>query len=247
MRKLFIAPVIFMLLFGAVPECFADGASVYAGSASAKPGNTIQISISLSEKINLTDLGLEVGYDASVLTLTGIEDKTAGDAAFITAQNYTANPYNFGWTDVQNNAFEGEIAVLIFSVSRTASPGEYPVTVSYYKGRNGSYVDGIDVNYDENKAPVKLSYSDGSVKITKNGISISDVCISFTISLDGAESGGTIAAALYDECGRLLAVNDYPAADSVNISFNKMGAYVKILWWDMEALIPLADGEKIII
>ena len=55
--------------------------------------------------------------------------------------------------------------MLTFAVDEAAAVGNYPITVSYYKGRNGNYTDGRDVNFNQNDVALGLRYVAGSVEV----------------------------------------------------------------------------------
>lgn len=70
--------------------------------------------------------------------------------------------------------------------------------------------------------------------------------ISFSVSLDGDTSTGTVWAAIYDSNGKLNAVKQYQAADTVNVVFDVgvTGAYVKIMWWN-DNMQPMCEAQTI--
>ncbi len=127
------------------------------------PGKEIQVTVDLANNKGFVDLGIEVGYNSDVMTLTGITANSGVGATFTSAQSYTANPYNFGWSGISNITYNGNLATLTFTVAENASDGVYPITVDYYKGRNRDYKDGEDVNYDENDKAVGFVYISGNV------------------------------------------------------------------------------------
>ncbi len=111
---------------------------------------------------------MDIAYDKNVLTLTSAKNNTSVGAVYTPSQNISANPYHIGWGSTNNVTFNGTLVTLTFAVSSSAAEGEYPITVSYYKGGSGNYTDGTDVNYDENFNPLKLNYINGAVKVSSH-------------------------------------------------------------------------------
>lgn len=81
------------------------------------------------------------------------------------SQAISENPYNLVWNNISNITYNGTIATLEFKISDSAEMGNYPIIVSYYKGRDGQYEDGADVNYDENFEPLDLVYVSGNITV----------------------------------------------------------------------------------
>lgn len=131
-------------------------------------GETVDVALELSNNRGFANLGLEAKYDSSVLTLLKVSDNKDTGATFTAAQSTFSNPFNVGWDSISNVTYNGNLATFTFKISEEAPPGKYPVTLSYYKGRDGNYVDGISVNYDENDNPLNLCYKDGFVTVLEN-------------------------------------------------------------------------------
>ncbi len=174
MRNKFLSVTLVMVLLLAVfiaapaSQVTAANPQISVGTAAGSHGDTLEIPVVLSGNTGFSSLGIEIGYDASILELTAVTGNTNVGATFTKAQTLSAMPYNLGWNSAENNTFNGTLATLSFSVLSSAA-GEYPISVSYYKGRNGNYTDGYDVNYDENFEALGLSYQGG--KITVQGTS----------------------------------------------------------------------------
>lgn len=219
------------------------GTFVKAGLVSGSTGETVSVPITLSNNNGFSNLSVEVGYDSSVLTLTNVTAGQTG-ATYTAAQSITANPYNMGWDSTSDNTFNGTLATLEFEIAANAALGNYPITISYYKGRNGDYEDGSDVNYDENFSPLNLSYVTGYVTISNGAtpnksISVKDMqnsdLLTFKAYLKSNEQiTGIAIAAVYDIDGMLIAVKQYDAASEVPFSFSDIqnAAKVKVFWWD---------------
>lgn len=226
------------------------GPSITIGNATGKKGDTVEIPVILENNTGFSSLGIEIGYDEKVLSLTNVVANSNTGATFTKAQDFTVKPYNMSWDSASNTTFNGTLATLTFEIISN-NAGTYPITVDYYKGRNGNYIDGNNVNYDENFEPLGLEYVSGDVRVIKvsgggSGGSMSVSGISFSVSLDGDTSTGTVWAAIYDSNGKLNAIKQYPAADTVNVVFDVgvTGAYVKIMWWN-DNMQPMCEAQTI--
>ena len=235
----------------------ASGMTVSAGNVSCDAGGSVSIPITLSGNTGFSNLGIEVEYDSSALTLKKVAAGSTG-ATYTAAQSITANPYNMGWDSTSNNTFNGTLATLEFEIAGNAAPGNYPITVSYYKGRNGNYEDGSDVNYDESFAPLNLSYVGGYVTVSGGAVSGKSIAVgdvqndgnlSFEASLTSDESiTGIVIAAIYDADSTLIAVKQYRAAAENRFSFSDIqnAATVKVFWWEsVNGMSPQAHTKKI--
>ena len=154
---------------------------------------------------------------------------------------------------MSNNTFNGILATLEFEISTSAS-GDYPVTVSYYKGRNGNYEDGSDVNYDENFSPINLKYVNGKITVsTKNSIDVSNIengnTLKFKMHLNSSETiTGVMITAVYDTDSKLIAVKSYKAAKDINCSFSDISnaEKIKIFWWNSVESLNAISNVKIV-
>jgi len=205
--------------------------TVTVGSATGEKGDFVSIPVVLSANTGFANLGIEIGYDKEALVLTSVVPSPEVGATYSPAQTLSANPYNMMWYSNTNTNFSGTLATLTFEIIAD-NLGEYPVTVDYYKGRNGNFIDGVNVNYDENFDAIELMYASGSV------INV----IAFDAEFSGDTSIGTVWAALYDEKNVLQCVKSYQPSDKVKVTFDKdvTGAYAKVMWWN-DNMKPLCN------
>lgn len=133
-------------------------------SVCARPGNTVQVRLMLDRNPGFANLGLAIGYDTNVMTLTKVENKVTG-TTFISSKTYTAQPYTLSWTTVNNNTTTGMLAILTFQIKKDAAYGVYPITVSFNRGPNGAFIDGTHVNYDKDDNALNLRYVGSSADI----------------------------------------------------------------------------------
>ncbi|MBQ2663020.1 MAG: hypothetical protein IJG16_02620 [Clostridia bacterium] len=168
MKRLLSLSIVFAILMSLCKfSANAAGMTVTVGTASCLAGETVSIPIALSGNTGFSNLGIEIEYDETFLTLTNITAGQTG-ATYTAAQSIAANPYNMVWNSTSNNSFNGTIATLDFEIAANAALGGYPITLSYYKGRNGDYEDGSDVNYDEDFNALNLTYVSGSVEVVSS-------------------------------------------------------------------------------
>ena len=222
---------------------------ISADNLTAKCGDTVKFPIRIEQEIGFSDLSIEIGYDSDALELAEVEENKGIGATFTKAEFLNTNPYNMNWASTANTKYSGTLVTLYFKV-KTKKPGIYPISVDFYKGRDGNYTDGNDVNYDENFEAINLLYSSGSITVISSGESSGGSMvvsgISFTVKLAGDTSIGNVYAAIYDASGRLKNLKQYPAADSVKIEFDAgvTGSYVKIMWWD-DNMKPMCKAQNI--
>lgn len=242
------------------------GVFVKLGYVQGKAGGTVEVPVIIANNTGFANLGIEVEYDTSVFTLLSATGNSDVGAIFTTAQNTTVIPYNIGWDSTSNIAFNGTLATLNFTVKDSASTGNYPIKVSYYKGRNGDYTDGEDVNYDENFEPLNLSYVNGNITVSdgssaptiKDSISpvsahyyaaANKIEVDAYLPKDSASYDGKVIVAMYDDNKKLVAVQVKDAAYSNHFEFSNMtsNCMAKVMWWDnLKSLRPLAYAKTVV-
>ncbi|MBO4897142.1 MAG: Ig-like domain-containing protein [Clostridia bacterium] len=154
---------------GTVQPPVSNGPVIIVSNATGSPGKTVNVTVDISGNKGFANLGIEVSYDKSVMTLTSAANNTNIGATYTAAQYISANPYNMIWDSATSNiTFNGTLATLTFSIKENAADGVYPISVKYYKGINGNYQDGVDVNYDSNFNALGLSYVPGEIKVSQH-------------------------------------------------------------------------------
>lgn len=78
-----------------------------------------------------------------------------------------------------------------------------------------------------------------------NGDTTDPAVIEIDVTIPDYQKGGTVIAALYDESDTLISIKSYPPAETVKVSFEQSGAYIKVLQWDMSTMKPLAPPQNI--
>lgn len=246
--------IIFLVVLIIMATAFGASANaspcVCVNDVFAKAGETVEVAVSLSEDVSFSNLGIEIGYDSEVFTLEGVTECDFG-ALYTKAPSYDKNPYNMSWDSAESTIASGTLAILEFKISNDAQEGTYPVTVSYYKGREGEWEDGVDINYDGNSNSLNLSYQNGSitVKSEKDRVFVTNVSyengVSFNVDVTTSEIGGHVLAVLYDSRGAVVSKKICPASEVSAFSFTESGSLIKIMWWDLENMIPVSKHEKI--
>lgn len=148
-----------------IPDPPADGALITIDSAKVRTGETAEIPVIISKNKGFANLSLEISYDSNAMTLTEVRGSTETGATFVKSQNITDTQYVLTWNSTENTVFNGTLAVLVFKINDNTECGKYSVNVDFYKGTNGDYKDGININYDENFNSLGLSYMSGSITV----------------------------------------------------------------------------------
>lgn len=253
-NRIIALAVVFVMLFAA--PCYAEAPKIKLDNAAAKPGETVEIPITLSGNTGFNSLGIEIDYNSDVMTLTAVDANSAAGGMYMSSEKLSTKPYNLSWTEfMKSNTYNGVIATLTFKISDNASAGEYPVTVDYYKGRNGNFVDGVDVNIN-NGAAVGFTYESSQLTVEEillpptqslsDNIEISDiVCNKFRVKVTNPNPDGKIIAASYDNNNVMLEVNMYDEKEIVDVEFENPGAVMKIMSWNVENITPLSNSKSI--
>lgn len=234
MKRIIIGCLLTVLLLFSLPISAAAAAkpNVSIQCVSAESGETVSVAVILSRNTGFADLSLEIEYDAAALQLVKVEQNTAVGGNFTTSEHLFQQPYVLNWVATSNNTFNGTLAVLYFQISVEAV-GEYPITISYYKGMNGDYIDGDDVNYNQNFEPLHLTYSAGKITVEEPETQITVTLGGKTEVLSAKHAlTGQICVAGYRENGQLCSVKFYPAAEKITASVDPGAIRAKVFWLD---------------
>ena len=138
-------------------------------TVSAFNGDEVPVNVVLSGNTGFSDLSIELDYDPAVLTLLGVEQAKL-TLYRSTSPELTNRPYSMIWVGTSACKSNGILAALTFRVSEDAPSGDYPVSVSFYKGRRGDYEDGVNVNYrrenEQSQTPLGLTYISGCIRVS---------------------------------------------------------------------------------
>lgn len=123
--------------------------------ATATPGSTIQVYISIEDNPGIISLRNQIKYDTSVLELVKVEDLKLL-AGYTTPSPTITSPYTLRWADslaTKNNTSNGNIVKLTFKVKDTAKAGDYNISVSHVEART---TDGEKVEFSQANAVVTV-------------------------------------------------------------------------------------------
>lgn len=239
-RRIFCCLLAAMLFIGSLPAVQAASTpKVSVQTVSATAGDEVSVTVTLSGNTGFSDLSIELDYDPAILTLVQAE-QNALTSRCLKSQNLTDRPYSLIWVSGTSLCeANGTLATLTFRISEDAPSGNTPISVSFYKGRQGNYEDGVNVNYrmdsEQNQTPLGLTYSNGSVRVK----AMPDTEV--TVSLGGGRQAtlsarhqmtGQIYIASYTSEGRMLGVSIREAASTIFALPASGAAYVKLMWLD---------------
>lgn len=241
-RRLFCCLLAAMLLIGSLPTVQAASTPrVSVQTVSATAGDKVSVTVTLSGNTGFSDLSIELDYDPAILKLVQAEQEAlTSNCRQSQSQHLTDRPYSLIWVSGTSLCkANGTLATLTFRISEDAPSGDTPVSVSFYKGRQGNYEDGVNVNYrmdkNENQTPLRLTYASGSVNVK----AMPDTEV--TVSLGGGRQAalsarhpmtGQIYIASYTGEGRMLGVSIQDAAGTVSAVPASGAAYVRLMWLD---------------
>ena len=114
-------------------SCFALSSktpSIVIGSAREKAGDTVDVTITMSDNPGFVSANLYVNYDEDFLTLKNVKD--GGLLSGVThSDNYTS-PYGLCWVNdlaKENFKVNGVLATLTFEISKNAKPGKTTISL----------------------------------------------------------------------------------------------------------------------
>lgn len=235
MKRIMICCLLAVLVLFSLPLSVIAAAkpNVSVQCASAESGDTVSVAVILSRNTGFADLSLEIGYDTAALRLVKVEPNGTIGGSFTTSQQLSQQPYMLNWVDgTSSNTFNGTLAVLYFQTS-VETVGEYPITISYYKGMNGDYIDGEDVNYNQDFEPLHLTYTAGKITVEEPETQITVTLGGKTEALSAKHTlTGQICVAGYRENGQLCSVKLYPVAEKITAAVDSGAVHAKIFWLD---------------
>ena len=241
-RRLFCCLLAAMLFISSLPAVQAASApNVSVQTVSATAGDEVTVAVTLSGNTGFSDLSIELDYDPAILTLVQVEQEAlTSDCLQSQSQHLTDRPYSLiwlSWTTLCPS--NGTLATLTFCISADAPDGSYPISVSFYKGRQGDNEDGVSVNYQragsENQKPLGLTYTSGSVRVK----AVPDTEVTVSLGSRGQATlsarhrmTGQIYIVSYTNEGRMLGVSIRDAAEIVSAAPASGAAYVRLMWLD---------------
>ena len=142
-KKVLCALLTFCVLFAVMPRntaLAADEAQIVVGSASAKPGEDVTVSVSFKNNPGIIAFSISIGYDSEKLEL---KEANTAEGAFSSASfgPLTANPFSILWDESTSPDVSGDAtaATLTFGVKDAATAGDSAISVTYEAGNIYNY------------------------------------------------------------------------------------------------------------
>lgn len=124
------------------------------GNITARSGDEITVTVSISKNVGITGLQLTFGYNTDALTLTKVTKGTAlGSMEFTEPGDFNEERLVFVWDGQDADSSNGEILLLNFKVADTAVAGDYQIFVN------------LEIACDQNFNSVPIYLKNGTVKI----------------------------------------------------------------------------------
>lgn len=221
-----------------------------------KPGQTVDVEVSLSNNPGIASMRLNVGYDSNALTLVGVAD-FGKLGRQLHADNYGQNPYTLCWNNslTADYTADGNVVTLKFKINDNAPEGDYPITVSYDNTN--------DDIFNANLEPVEFSITDGKVIVSETApntlvnaefaeCKFTDNTLSAEIEFYSCLTDCAAILAVYDSDGRLLKIlAQAVSAGETSTKFeltsdnNFAGKDVKAFFWEsLDAMKPIGKALK---
>ena len=133
--------------------------TISVDSVTAKAGDQVQVAVSLKNNPGILGMTLRLTYDESAMTLTEVTRGTAlSEMTNFTKPRDLGSGCQFPWAAEvvePEDATNGDILILTFSISNSASAGNYGVSMTY---DNGAII-------DNDLMPVDVTIRNGSITI----------------------------------------------------------------------------------
>ena len=145
----------------------ADKGKITVSSANAKAGDTVDITVSMTQNPGIATADFEVKFDTAALTLAKVKDE--GFISENDAQNagqahsdQLVSPYHFSWCNdlaKANITKTGKMVTMSFKVSEKAKDGTYNITVD---AKN------VEI-YDKDIKDVGFEFVNGAITVGSTG------------------------------------------------------------------------------
>lgn len=169
-----------VLTFTGISAFAEEKPKLSVSSARANAGETVDITLSLSNNPGIISMLLNVDYNNEVLELLNAEDAGVLGTQ-LHSNDLKLNPYILYWSNgaaASDFSADGTIATLTFKIKENTQPAEYPITVSYDKDSDGIFnydFKSVDFEIDNGKIIVpKLSDNTASAGNKQNNNSSTD-------------------------------------------------------------------------
>ncbi len=191
MKKLSLLLVLVLLVGTFSVTAFADGAAkATISSATASAGDTVTLTVNVTNNPGMTGIQLYIGYDSNVMSYVTAK---GGSSSFYTekSKEQGANPVKLVLANFSLKEISGDFvaATVDFKINDNAKAGEYTVSISSVEA------------YDADIAPVACTAENGTITVKKTSTG-TDTGMSGTVHKhnyketvvagNGAEAGYTL-------------------------------------------------------
>ena len=149
------------IVLGNMSAVAAESGQVSAGTVSGKPGDTVEVEVTLDKNPGIIAIYFAIGYDSTVLKLESV--KNEGLLSDYMSGSLERNPFSVSWemaTAEQNSTKTGTLLTLSFTILDNAAPGDYEITLTSL---------GEDNIYDINMDNVPFTFANGTITVNEPG------------------------------------------------------------------------------
>lgn len=161
-KTILLLLVLFVCINFSVTSFAVDGGLLTADSVVGKAGDTVTVSVSISNNPGIIATKLSLDYDTEVMKLISVENGNVfKENTFVAGNDVSALPFNVLWEDslsVENNKLNGKLVTFKFDLLSDANTGEYPITITYDTGST----------FDTDLENVPFQVENGSVHIVSD-------------------------------------------------------------------------------
>ena len=131
----------------------ADGGQISVGTVKGRAGDTVNVSISITDNPGIVVMMLQLNYDKDILKLIGVSNTNSIFSNPVHTGDYNLLPFNMSWLMLIgkgiNNTENGLLVTLTFEILADTEPGETDILISY------AYSDVLNANYLQTYFDVK--------------------------------------------------------------------------------------------
>lgn len=195
--------------------------TVSVGTSISKPGETVNVPISITSNTGICGMTLSFSYDKS-LTLFDVSAGNALSSLSMTKPGkLTSNPFKVTWDGLEADDTNGVVAILTFTAPQTA--GDYEISVSC---SSGDIVDG-------NLEPVDIKLQSGKINVTNSKLATVSIDENSVTIPDKSSSSAEIIIVFYNSAEKMTDLKRYTASDGNVITQNSSNAtFAKVMLWN---------------
>ncbi|MBQ4577461.1 MAG: S-layer homology domain-containing protein [Clostridia bacterium] len=132
MKRLIPMLLIAAMVVGALPAAAAGGVTIAGREDTASPGEQITVTLDLSGNPGIASWALTLEWDADALLLDkdSVRPGDGFSGGMLAVNSDKEGQIRLAWASVENATGDGALVTLTFTVSKTARPDSYPITVT---------------------------------------------------------------------------------------------------------------------